>query len=841
MPYVNADGNVAHGVGGAGAYLNNAWIDAGGGACWLDRATIAYQHEGNDGVYVALYDIASGASRRAIADPGHPFYGKGANALYAGGGVWAAWLAGFGLFTSTGLHLPQAGLIAVGDDGALAYVPDYQRGVPVVVRDPDGAEWQLSSGVVYDLRLYGERRATFNDAAQQLHVVNLPPAVTLAPLWRPRAAEVDGVWWLSYFCAAGVVLHPFADLVGYVVVPPGQDAWQDVAALEALPHTLECAWSVRAGEVAGDIYALVYDVHADLRVPIVAPAPPIDPPDPPDPPDPETDMKPPIVTVDAWTLDQVDDGKEFRFHDGGNPDLQIAVRVWVEGGSMRAEITNKVGRAATEARRPVTPCASTPPPVEPPVEPPIDPPPVEPPAASRFTLKRHDGGYLCVGPDKFLTQTTGAAATFELLKQSDGRYGLTANGKYCAAESDHRVKADRDTVGDWEVWTPMAGEKVDTVAFAAWDGLFLSAHDDGTVGADQPAIGGWESFLVAKAMGPALHGRLRIDGRMLRDDVDYYRPVWVDALDILTLEHGPYLDWAVATGFNGVRVFGGNTGRGNNQTPESALACLPGFLEAARSRGLRVEVSALTGTESGYDARQYIADAAAICQPYENAVLEMANEPWHPSQKDLTPDFLESCQDCVPGELISALGAAESDESSEYAGGPYITAHLDRSRPEWDMVRRVRELEALSVANGKFVMNNEPIKAGSQNANPAIFFTMAVLNRGFEVGGVFHSDDGLAGRVPAPGGEQQTLAEAYIRGSRVITTLQRMTYKNAGWHDSPVKEFTGAVRVYSFMADQSVAVALGIEGPLSITMQNGWRLGPILDEMPGVQVYALVQ
>jgi hypothetical protein len=855
MPYVNADGNVAHGIGGSGAYLNNARIDAGGGACWYDRQTIAYQHEGADGVYVALYDVASGARRRAIADPGHAFYGKGANALYAGGGVWAAWLAGFGLFTSTGLHLPAAGLVAVGDDGALAYVPDYQSGVPVVVRDPDGAEWTLTAGVAYDVRLYGQRRATFNDPAQALYVVNLPAAVTLGPLWRPRAALVNGEWWLSYFCAAGVVLHPFAALEGFIVVPPGHDAWQDVAALETVADTVQCSWSVRAGEVAGDIVSARYNILADPRVPIVEPPPPIDPPIPPEPPpiDPEIEtMKPPIVTVDTWTLDQVDDGKEFRFHDDGNPEHRIAVRVWVEGGSMRAEITNSAGTAATLARRAVTPCASTtpePPPIDP--EPPIE-PPVEPPATpAKFTLKRHDvSNFLAVGSDKFLVQGNGGA-TFEVLELSDGYVALKANGKYCAAEDDRRVKADRDECGtgadSWERWTPAAGEKPDTVAFRSRSNLYLSAHDDGTVAADQPVVGGWESFVQAAYTGPALNGRLRIDGRMWRDDIDYYRPVWVDALDILTLEHEPYLDWAVATGFGGVRVFCGNTGRGNNQTPESALANLPAFLACARARGLRVEVTALTGTESGYDARQYIADAAGIADGYENAVFEMANEPWHPSQKDLTPDFLCSCQSSVPARLISALGAAESDESSEYAGGPYITAHLDRSRDEWNMVRRVRELEALSDANGKPVMNNEPIKAGSQNNNPAIFFTMAVLNRGFEVGGIFHSDDGLAGRVPAPGGEQQTLAEAYIRGSRVITTRERMTYKNAGWHDSPVKEFTGAVRVYSFMADQNVSVALGIEvpgvteGAFSITMQNGWQLGPVLDEMPGVRVYQLVR
>jgi hypothetical protein len=845
-PRLNGVGAIAGGNGTVTLRAGGLDVDIAPGHSpqWLTDSQLLVGGRGDGTVIVD----PSGA---VLADTGFDFTPRAGNTsgIGAGAGHWCGWSELTGLVSDGKTIDPMA---APGDvdqaTGALYYLTPYQANTRQVVIGGAAVRSALATELVAgeSCCCWGEWEAVrrLYGWAPEHGICDLSPLAATEYLFQGVPVRTPYGLWVVAGTHAGLIIYPWGENAGYVIEGVAQ-----------FPHAryLDGALVIVSTSDTGVLQRWVVDLSApphDLSTyyPTTgAPVPPVVTPEPPIDPDEADAMNPPIVTVDAWTLDQVDDGSEFRFHDSGNPDLQIAVRVWVEGGSMRASITNSKGSAATEARRAVTPCATTPP-VEPPVEPPIDPPPVEPPAASRFTLKRHDGGYLCVGPDKFLTQTSGAAATFELLKQSDGRYGLTANGKYCAAESDHRVKADRDTVGDWEVWTPMAGEKVDTVAFAAWDGLFLSAHDDGTVAADQPAIGGWESFVVAKALGPALHGRLRIDGRMLRDDVDYYRPVWVDALDILTLEHGPYLDWAVATGFNGVRVFGGNTGRGNNQTPESALACLPAFLEAARSRGLRVEVSALTGTESGYDARQYIADAAAICQPFENAVLEMANEPWHPSQKDLTPEFLESCQDCIPGELISALGAAESDESSEYAGGHYITAHLDRSRDEWNMVRRVRELEALSVENGKPVFNNEPIKAGSQNNNPAIFFTMAVLNRGFEVPGVFHSDDGLAGRVPTPGGEQQTLAEAYIRGSRVITTKQRLGYFNSGWHDSPIKEFSGAVRVYSFMCDEeNVAVALGIEvpgvteGAFSITTQNGWSLGPIVDEMPNVRVYQLVR
>ena len=64
-------------------------------------------------------------------------------------------------------------------------------------------------------------------------------------------------------------------------------------------------------------------------------------------------LKKPEVTVDNWTLNKMQNGNQFLFHDRENPDLDYRIRVWIENGSMYAEITNKIGSGRTGAFRPV--------------------------------------------------------------------------------------------------------------------------------------------------------------------------------------------------------------------------------------------------------------------------------------------------------------------------------------------------------------------------------------------------------------------------------------------------------------------------------------------------------
>ena len=344
----------------------------------MDADTIAYQHSAPDGTYVALYNIRTGALRRAVTDPASPFYNKGANEVRAGGGVWCCWLSGFGLFASTGLYLPNAGLLAVGDGGEIIYIEDYQSGAPVRVRekplsrdvhygrDRGGDDWLLSAGAVLDADAYGEGRVIYTDYAQVVHVVGLPePTIIGGVCFRARAAFVNGEWWVCYFSGlVGVVTHPFTSTMGYPIKRVG-DCWADISALDGHPALLGVGYAVTQGEAPGSVTYRPIDVVTTTRVELT-PGP--TPPEPPDP-GPEDDVKVPIVTIDAWTLDDVLDGREVRWHDAGNPELQLSGRCWVEGTNFRVSLTNKTGSAATGAQRTVHPCSQGQPGPEPP-EPP---------------------------------------------------------------------------------------------------------------------------------------------------------------------------------------------------------------------------------------------------------------------------------------------------------------------------------------------------------------------------------------------------------------------------------------------------------------------------------------
>jgi hypothetical protein len=344
--------------------------------------------------------------------------------------------------------------------------------------------------------------------------------------------------------------------------------------------------------------------------------------------------------------------------------------------------------------------------------------------------------------------------------------------------------------------------------------------------------------------GGDISGRLRVAGRFLQNDKGDYRPVWNDALSILSHSQDDmksYLDWNVYRGFGGIRVFAGDLGWANPpQTPQIALDALPTLMALSQDRGLYVEVTALTGTSTGYNVEHHVREVNRIVSSYINPVVEIANEPYHGTQSEKVhdPAYLLQVSNLIDPDIIVALGASIDDESDAFAGGDYVTVHLDRGRDDWNMVRRVRELENLSASTRKFVMNNEPKKAGSQLADPAIVFTMAVLNRGFEVGGIFHSDAGLMAVVPDAA--QDHFAAEYIAGSRVITTNQRMNFQNAGWATSPIKSAyfddgvqggTGLVRAYSFMSEeQNVLVEVGAGSNTQVVTQHGWKLGPVIAE-----------
>ena len=182
------------------------------------------------------------------------------------------------------------------------------------------------------------------------------------------------------------------------------------------------------------------------------------------------------------------------------------------------------------------------------------------------------------------------------------------------------------------------------------------------------------------------------------------------------------------------------------------------------------------------------------------------------------------------------------------AGGDYVTVHLHRGsqddhgvkRSKWEMVRRVRELELVSATTRKHVINNEPIKAGSQQADPAIFYAMSVLNRIMEVSGVHHSDHGL--HAVLPDAAQQALADAFLAGSHAIDTDEHLRFWNTGWNDAPVRsaDFSKVVRLYTGTTDtDGWTVGVGVTGDPHPEFGNGWHVVDVQRPYPTVWIYRI--
>jgi hypothetical protein len=259
---LNGRGQVAMGVGDGVASIDGKVIGAGGGTDWVGDDEVVFQTDRHS---IAIYNQRTGELREVAP--------SGANVLRAGGGCWASWLAGVGLYSSTDFRRPTAALADVSPDCAIGYVPDQQTGLGVTVHERDGSEWALSAGVVSDLQLLGQRRAIWREGLSA-RVANLPIPTTLARVWRPRASFCAGEWWLAYWTEPqprGLVLHPFGSTRGYLLTSS-----------DAFAHDFVCsgnlatvAWSRREGERPEDLAGAAFDVTTHARVELAAaPDPP---------------------------------------------------------------------------------------------------------------------------------------------------------------------------------------------------------------------------------------------------------------------------------------------------------------------------------------------------------------------------------------------------------------------------------------------------------------------------------------------------------------------------------------------------------------------------------------
>jgi hypothetical protein len=364
----------------------------------------------------------------------------------------------------------------------------------------------------------------------------------------------------------------------------------------------------------------------------------------------------------------------------------------------------------------------------------------------------------------------------------------------------------------------------------------------------------------APAIRPAL--AVRIDGRFWVTDTGTFRPLFQSGLALLARgppERAAFLDETRALGFNGIRVFAGDLGWAG-QTPESARAALPALLDEAAARGLYVYVCALTG--GGYDIEAHLRAIVDIVRGRPNVLLESFNEIGHPTQSDIGQDparALQLAKRVIPAGITWTLGAPigtdEPTPEGTYptSGGLFNDAHLDRARDLYNQVRRLREIYAISEVTRTPAMSGEPIgiaevpMPGKQRLwdDQAMRFAFAygVLCRGFELGCVFHSEQGLQGQPLGP--NTTAAARVFLAGWHAIPTDDRLTFVNAGWAGSPVAgaDFdNGLVRAYSFVSGaRGFTVLVGLKGDPRVVWGGGWRSVSTIADQPGIRVIEITK
>jgi hypothetical protein len=344
--------------------------------------------------------------------------------------------------------------------------------------------------------------------------------------------------------------------------------------------------------------------------------------------------------------------------------------------------------------------------------------------------------------------------------------------------------------------------------------------------------------------------RLRVDGRYFVAGDRTFRPLFASGLVLLTRtgsDRAVFLDDVKAIGFNGIRVFAGAL-EWAKQTPLSARRALPALLDEAGRRGLYVEVTAITDSRTGYDVESHLRQISAICAAAPNCILEAANEFYHHTQSDLVQDsarLFALGQRAVRG-TIWALGAPPSDALPPGGTWPvpsadFITLHLARSDPFWTQLARVREMARVSAATGKPVINNEPIGAaeesrpGRREADPRFFFALGALSRLFEIGVIFHSEDGLHGRRFGP--NQRRCAEEFVAGFNSVPTEARLAGTEIGSAGSPVTDVRNVEAAHLASDGQRWWVVLiGVEGEPSISRRDARSSAIVIARREGIRI-----
>jgi hypothetical protein len=296
------------------------------------------------------------------------------------------------------------------------------------------------------------------------------------------------------------------------------------------------------------------------------------------------------------------------------------------------------------------------------------------------------------------------------------------------------------------------------------------------------------------------------------------------------------LDWAAARGVTVVRVLA-MADVLFKLSPDEGRRALPRLLVLARDRRLIVEVVALADTgRVEVDVREQVRAAGAACAAHGNCVLEIANEPWHGTQRRELGDAvtLRGLRQLVPPSVPVSLGSASADDSAAYSGGDYLTVHLDRASGAdgWRHVLRMKSALELGQRVGKPVVDDEPIGAaersvpGRRDSDPTRWLAKGLLARLMDIGATFHYEGGLQSQLPR--GREAECFEAWRRGLDALPAGvgEQAVFEEPGSPGAAVASFDRrrALAVYAVRGKREAwAVALRVTGAPAIRWSPGWH------------------
>lgn len=270
MPFLNSLGEWAAGVGTGNASWGSAsgtglvvWTP-GGNTCWLDDNTLVAKHCPASSCAIKTQNIRGTAEEVTVAP-------RGAENISAGGGVWAAWLGGYGVFTSTELLKPASWISprSVGPDGAIAIQRTYQANGWDVF-EKDGSQWVLTEKDATDIHLLGSHRAFWVEGGEPKVVGGIPlPKPVTRPFWGLRMLETpDQGWWILYQeSKQGRLVLQDEDGKGYVITT-GEAFAPDFVLLQsaASADTIRVVWSTTAEENPEDVLVRDINVDSEFRI-----------------------------------------------------------------------------------------------------------------------------------------------------------------------------------------------------------------------------------------------------------------------------------------------------------------------------------------------------------------------------------------------------------------------------------------------------------------------------------------------------------------------------------------------------------------------------------------------